>query len=88
MHLLFSVYELTASTCFEHYLIVFRGRCINKIGILCVYYVGWLLLGLECNSNPSSSEKISRSVNEERDILRAIKGRLNRLVTSCGGTAL
>jgi hypothetical protein len=33
-------------------------------------------------------KKISRIVNEERDILRTIKAKLSRLVTSCGGTAL
>jgi hypothetical protein len=31
MHCLYSVYcELTASTCFEHYLLIFRRRCINN----------------------------------------------------------
>jgi len=35
-----------------------------------------------------TSEKILSGVNEEKDILRTMKGWLNRLVTSCGGTAL
>jgi hypothetical protein len=31
MHFLYSVhYELTASTCFEHYLLIFRRRCTNN----------------------------------------------------------
>jgi hypothetical protein len=31
MHFLYSVYyELTASTCFEHYLLIFRRCCINN----------------------------------------------------------
>ena len=34
------------------------------------------------------SEKILRSVNEGRDIVLTMKGRINRLFTSCGGTAL
>jgi hypothetical protein len=38
MHFLFSVYyELTASTCFEHYLLIIRKHCIDKNWyILCV----------------------------------------------------
>jgi hypothetical protein len=45
MQFLYSVYnELTASTCFDHYLILFRRHCINKIDILCVFYVGWVVL--------------------------------------------
>jgi hypothetical protein len=32
VHFLFSVhYDLTASTCFEHYVLIFRRRCINNI---------------------------------------------------------
>jgi hypothetical protein len=40
MHFLYLVYyELTACTCFEHYLLIFRRRCINNswytAGVLC-----------------------------------------------------
>jgi hypothetical protein len=47
MHFLCSVYyELTASTCFEHYLLTFRRRCINNNWcIACLLlagcYQGW-----------------------------------------------
>jgi hypothetical protein len=38
MHFLYSIcYELTASTCVEHYLLISRRRCINN------WSVGWLL---------------------------------------------
>jgi hypothetical protein len=31
MHFLYSVYyELTFSACFEHYLLIFRRRCVNN----------------------------------------------------------
>jgi hypothetical protein len=42
MHFLYSVYyELTAPTCFEHYLLIFRRCCINNTWyIACVMSVG------------------------------------------------
>jgi hypothetical protein len=51
MHFLYSFYyELMASTCFEHYLLIFRKCCINNnLYIVCVCYICWLLPGLECN---------------------------------------
>jgi hypothetical protein len=41
MHFLYSIYyELTTSTCFEHYLLNFRRRCTNKnwyiVCVLCM----------------------------------------------------
>jgi hypothetical protein len=43
---LYSVYyELTASTCFEHYLLIFRRRYINNI---------WLLVHNKLNTKDSS----------------------------------
>jgi hypothetical protein len=43
VHFLYSVcYELMASTCFEHYLPIFR-RCCTTIGSLRECYVCWLL---------------------------------------------
>jgi hypothetical protein len=58
MHCLCSVYyELTACTCFQHYLLIFRRHCLdNSWYIVCVCYVCWLLPGLEFNSNPGRSQ--------------------------------
>jgi hypothetical protein len=55
---LYSVYyELTTSTCFEHYLLIFRRCCINNIWyiacILCQLAATRLLPGLEWNSTPT-----------------------------------
>jgi hypothetical protein len=55
MHCLCSVYcELTACTCFEHCLLIFRRRCINKnLYIACIMlagcYQGWsIAAGQNC----------------------------------------
>jgi hypothetical protein len=38
-----SIYwESRASTCFEHYLLILRGRCTMALGILRAYNVSWL----------------------------------------------
>jgi hypothetical protein len=43
MHSWYSVYyELTVSTCFEHYLLVFRSSAQTALGILRACYVCWL----------------------------------------------
>jgi hypothetical protein len=58
MHFLYSIYyELRASTCFEHYLLIFRGAVKTTIGILRECYICWLLPGLEFHSNPGSSHE-------------------------------
>jgi hypothetical protein len=46
MHSLYSVYyELSASTCSQHYLLILRRRFYTTIGILCTCYVCWLHQG-------------------------------------------
>jgi hypothetical protein len=67
MHFLYSVYyELTASTCFEHYLLIFRTCCINNYWyIVCV--LCWLAAtpGLEwmsLHSNPGSSQQYTHNI--------------------------
>jgi hypothetical protein len=60
---LYSVYyELTASTCFEHYLVIFRRRCINNnwyiARVLC--RLAATMVGAELDqfrSKPGSSQK-------------------------------
>jgi hypothetical protein len=57
MHFLFSVYyELTASTCFEHYLLIIRRHCI---------YSNWYIVCVLCRipiavyTAPPDDEQIS-----------------------------
>jgi hypothetical protein len=55
MHFLFSFYyELTAATCFEHYLLIIRRHCIQQlVYFVRIAWVGWLLPGLEWSSTPN-----------------------------------
>jgi hypothetical protein len=61
MHFWYSVYyDLTASTCFKHYLPIFRKGCINNWHIACVImlagcYQGWI--GTHFHSNPDSGQQ-------------------------------
>jgi hypothetical protein len=51
MHFLYSFYyELTASTCFEHYLLIFRRRCRNNN-----WYIACVLCGLAATRNGVSA---------------------------------
>jgi hypothetical protein len=50
MHFFSVYYEPTVSTCLVHYLLMIRRRYIYNWYILCAYYVGWLLPGLEWNT--------------------------------------
>jgi hypothetical protein len=52
MHFLYSVYyELTASTCSEHYLLIFRSRRTNNNWYFACVLCMLAALGLECNSS-------------------------------------
>jgi hypothetical protein len=62
MHFLYSVYyELAASTCFEHYLLIFRRRRTNSDFIVRVCYICWLLPGF--HSNPGSIQQTYHARN-------------------------
>jgi hypothetical protein len=62
MRFLYSIYyELIASTCFEHYLLIFRRRCTNNdwytecvLPVSC--YQVWSGTGDQFHSNPGSSQ--------------------------------
>jgi hypothetical protein len=63
MHFLYSVhYELTAFTCFEHYLLVFKRRCINKNWYISCALCRLAATALEFHSNPQQADMIRTNI--------------------------
>jgi hypothetical protein len=68
MHFWYSVYyELTACTCFEHYLLIFRRRCTNNNRyIACVLYLlaaTRVEVGHQFHFKPGSSQQTKHARN-------------------------
>jgi hypothetical protein len=78
MHFLYSIYyELTASTCFEHYLLIFRRRCTNNnwyfVCMLCL--LAATTIGMERHAHKIPIVVCAAPPENEQVVVETCRGR-------------